>query len=125
MLIGGFVIGGDQPKRVLIRGVGPTLGNFVPGALSDSVVTVYDAKQAVIARNDNWGTPVAVSGGTAAASAADITAAAAASGAFALPAGSADAAVLLTLPPGSYSAVVTGANNATGPAMIEIYEVPE
>ena len=44
--------------------------------------------------------------------------------AFALPAGSADAAMVVTLPPGAYTAQVGGANNSTGIALVEIYEVP-
>ena len=126
VLIGGFVITGDQPKRVLIRGIGPKLADFgVAGALRDAAVTVYDSKQAVVAKNDNWGTPQPLAVGQQVGTAGEITAAATATGAFPLSAGSADAAVLLTLPPGGYSAVVTGANNASGAAMVEIYEVPE
>ena len=45
-------------------------------------------------------------------------------GAFAFPAGSKDAAMLVTLAPGTYSAVVTGANNSSGTALVEVYEVP-
>ena len=126
VLIGGFVITGDQPKRVLIRGIGPKLADYgVAGALSDPAVTVYDSNQKVVAKNDNWGTPQPVTTGQQVGTAAEISAAATATGAFPLPAGSADAVLLLTLPPGGYSAVVTGANNASGAAMVEIYEVPE
>jgi hypothetical protein len=55
---------------------------------------------------------------------AELTAAFASVGAFALPATSKDAALLMTLPPGQYSAQVSGVNNTTGTALVEVYEVP-
>jgi hypothetical protein len=61
---------------------------------------------------------------SAPATAAEISAAATASGAFPLASGSKDAAVVLTLAPGAYTAFVSGANRMTGVALIEIYEVP-
>jgi hypothetical protein len=126
VLIGGFVVSGDQPKRVLIRGIGPALARFgVSGTLADPVLTLYDAKQAVVAKNDNWGTPQPIDASQVVASAADIAIADTAAGAFALTSGSADSAILITLKPGAYSAVVTGANGETGAAMVEIYEVGE
>ncbi len=126
VMIGGFVIRGTQPKRLLIRGVGPGLVPLhVSGVLSDPVLTVYDAKNAVVAQNDNWGTPRAVSGSDAPVSATDISAAVASVGAFGLPAGSKDAAAILTLPPGAYTAIVTGANGGTGSALVEVYELPQ
>jgi hypothetical protein len=93
--------------------------------LSDPVLTLYDAKQIVVAKNDDWGTPQPLTSSQSLGAAVDITAADTAAGAFALPPGSKDAVLLITLNPGAYSAVVTGANNTTGAAMIEIYEVPE
>lgn len=53
-----------------------------------------------------------------------ITSAAATSGAFALPAGTKDAAVVLTLAPGAYTALVSGADGSTGVALVEVYELP-
>jgi hypothetical protein len=124
VLVGGFVVSGNEPKKVLIRGVGPALAQFkVGGVLSDPVLKVYSNTSVVIAQNDNWGTASPVSTETVA-TAAQISAAATATGAFPFDAGSSDAAVLLTLQPGQYSAIVTGASNSTGAAMIEIYEVP-
>src|SRR5581483_1159407 len=115
-LIAGFVVTGNAPKRVLIRGIGPGLTQFgVTGAVTDPVLKVYAAGNAnPIATNDNWETPQAVSATQVAASAADIAAASSATGAFPLAKGSADAAIVITLLPGNYSAVVSGANNATG-----------
>jgi hypothetical protein len=125
VLIGGFAVTGNQPKRVLIRAVGPGLAQFgVTGTVSDPMLTVYDSKHVVIAKNDNWGTPQAVDSTQIAATASDITTAESATGAFPLATGSADAAVIITLNPGTYSAVVNGAGGATGAAMIEVYEIP-
>lgn len=123
VLVAGFVVNGDTPKRVLIRGVGPALGAFgVDGALSDAQLKIFRG-ETLMAENDDWATPQ-VSGSLAAASGADIAAAATATGAFALVSGSKDAAVLVTLPPGAYSAVVNGKNGTTGAGLVEVYEVP-
>ncbi len=125
VLIGGFAVNGNQPKRVLIRALGPSLTPFgVPSVLSDPLLTVYDATGTVIATNDNWGTPQPISSGQFSATAADLTAASGASGAFPLGAGSKDAAVIITLNPGAYSAVVTGAAGNSGAALVEVYEIP-
>jgi hypothetical protein len=124
-LIGGFVITGNAPKRVLIRGVGPGLTAFnVPGALADPVLKIYDANSSVIAQNDNWGTPQAVTATQVAATSTEIAAAGTATGAFALAAGSRDAAVVITLAPGAYTAEVAGAAGSTGAALVEIFEFP-
>ena len=114
VLIGGFVVQGPAYKRMLIRAVGPTLGLFgVAGALADPVVVV-NSTQTVVASNDDWSS----------AGASTVAAASASVGAFALPAGSKDAALLITLPPGAYTIVVSGKNDTEGVALLEIYEVP-
>ena len=112
-LIGGFVVVGNAPKTLLIRGIGPTLTSFgLVGALADPVLTIYDGSEA-LANNAGW------------ANSAAIATAATQAGAFALTAGSRDAALLVTLKPGSYTAQVKAAQSASsGVAMIEIYEVP-
>jgi hypothetical protein len=115
--LAGFVINGTagSTEQVLVRAAGPVLSQFgVTGALAQPVLTVFDAKGAVVATNTGWGN---------AANAAQITAAAAAVGGFTLPAGSADSAVLVTLPPGVYTAQVAGLNATTGIAILEVYEV--
>jgi hypothetical protein len=115
VLIPGFVIGGSGTLRVLIRAVGPTLANFnVAGALADPTITLYRDK-IVLATNDNW---------SSAANASAIASTATAVGAFTLSAGSKDAAVLTTLTPGSYTAVVSGVGATTGTALVELYVVP-
>lgn len=120
LLIGGFVIDGDAPRKVLIRGVGPVLTKSgVTDAVANPTVKVYNVNNQVVAENDDWGTPVA--GG---ASASELAAAAATVGDSPLDAGSKDAAVLVTLPPGIYTAQVSSADGTAGTALVEIYEVP-
>jgi len=89
------------------------------------VLSIYEGAGNVLARNQGWGAPVTVLPAQIAASADQIAAAATAVGAFALPAGSADSAVIVTLTPGSYTAEVTGSNGATGVALVEIYEITQ
>jgi hypothetical protein len=127
VLVAGFVVTGNAPKRVLIRGIGPSLTQFgVPGALADPMLKVYAAgsTSAAIAQNDNWGTAQPINASQTAASAADITAADTATGAFPLQAGSKDAAIVITLNPGNYSAVESGVGDTTGAGLIEVYEIP-
>lgn len=113
-LVAGFVVGGNSPKRVLVRGVGPALSAYgVSGVLTDPAVKIYQAG-AVVAENDNW-----QSGATAS----EVAAAGGSVGAFPLAAGSRDAALIATLPPGSYSAVVNAANGGTGAGLVEVYEL--
>ena len=115
VLIPGFVVGGTGSLRLLIRAVGPGLANFnVSGVLADPTLTLYSGTTA-LATNDNW------SSGT---NATEIAATAAAVGAFALTSGSKDAAIIVTLPPGAYTAVVSGVGNTTGTALVELYAVP-
>ncbi len=114
VLISGFVIGGTTPKEVLVRAIGgTTLGGFgVAGTLADPQLTLFDSTGKTIAQNDNWGAP-------------DATTIADASnrlGAFALSNGSTDAALLLTLAPGSYTAHIAGTGATTGVALVEVYD---
>ena len=125
VLIGGFVVSGSAPKQVLVRGVGPALAGYgVTTFMADPVLNLYDVNGTLIARNDNWGTPVTVTPAQPAATAAALILAASQAGGFAFGTGSADAAILVTLPPGTYSAQVNSATGTTGTALVEIYELP-
>ena len=116
VLIAGLVIGGTTPKNVFVRAVGPSLAAFgVGGSLVDPMLTIVNKDSVVVAQNDNWNTQ---SSGDAAA----ITAASSRLGAFHFPQGSRDAAVLTTLPPGNYTAIVSGVNGATGVGLVEAYD---
>ena len=118
-LIAGFVVNGTTTKKVLIRGVGPTLTSLgVTGALADPVLQLIQTKgsaRTVVRENDNWetGNDVAL-----------ITAATTKVGAFPLTSGSKDAVLLLNLPPGTYNATVSGVGGTTGVGLVEVYEVP-
>lgn len=121
-MIAGFVIGGTAPQRVLLRAIGPTLGQppfNVAGALPNPQLTLLRGN-AVVKTNDDWFRD---------ADASSIRDAAARAGAFALPGQSADAAMLLYLAPGAYTAQISGppnANqaNATGIVLVEVYAAP-
>jgi hypothetical protein len=116
VLIAGFVVQGSTPVKLLIRAVGPTLTKYgVSGVLADPKLDVYQSvngSSVWMTGNDNWG-------GTT-----TLSAAFTATGAFTLPASSKDSAVLVTLPSGVYTAVVSGVNTTTGVALVEVYEVP-
>jgi hypothetical protein len=114
--IGGISVQGEKPRQFLVRGIGPALGAFgVSGALADPVLTLTTALGATVASNDDWGS---------AGNAADITASAGKVGAFTLASGSKDSAILITLTPGNYTALIAGANDTTGVALVEVYEIP-
>ena len=108
VLIGGFIIQGSTNKQVVIRARGPALAQVgVPGTLANPQLALYSG-QTPIASNDNW---------VDAANAAAITA----SG-FA-PENAQEAAILTSLAPGPYTAIVTGVGNTTGIAIVEVFEV--
>lgn len=113
VLIAGFVIVGNHPAKILVRAIGPTLSSFaVNGALAGPQLTLFDSAGAIVATNTIWG------GDTA------LDAAFTQVGAFSLPLSSRDSALLATLPPGTYTAHVSGVGGATGTALVEVYEVP-
>jgi hypothetical protein len=109
-LIAGFNVAGSGSRTLLIRAVGPTLGQFgVTGALTDPKLELYDSAGR-IQENDNW----------------DISSRPTflQIGAFDLATGSRDAVLVVSLPPGSYTAQVSGVGGATGVALVEVYELP-
>jgi len=115
ILIAGFVIGGTTSRTVLIRASGPVLAAApfnVAGTLPDPQLELYSG--ATLLESDNgWGGNQ------------EIVSTAASVGAFAWSSpASADSALLITLPPGPYTAQVAGASGDTGVALIEVYEVP-
>ena len=110
VMIGGFIIGGSTPKKVLIRAVGPTLANYgVTGVLADPMLELHrSSDNSIIASNDDWGS---------ASNAAEITATTLA------PVNSKESAILIALDPGAYTAIVTGKNAGTGVGIVEVYEI--
>jgi len=110
ILIAGFNVAGPGGLRLLIRAVGPKLAAFgVGGVLTDPKLEVYNSQGVKVTENDNWTEALAATFQAV--------------GAFALDAGSLDAALLTVLPPGSYTAQVSGLGSGTGEALVEIYEV--
>jgi hypothetical protein len=114
--IAGFTITGTAPKRLLIRGAGPGLVAMgVTGALSTPHLQLMNKAGNLIRENYSW----QLGNGTAL-----VDAAESATGAFTYATGSADSAILIVLPPGTYTAELSGSSAATGVAIVEVYEVP-
>jgi hypothetical protein len=114
--IAGIALEGERPRQFLIRAVGPGLKQFgVNDALADPVLNLTSAMGVSLYQNDDWGSV---------ANLVDLTGAFASVGAFPLVAGSKDAAILVSLAPGNYTALVSGAGGTSGSALIEVYEVP-
>lgn len=106
VMIGGFIVQGNSPQTVIVRARGPTLAQFgISNFLANPVLQLYSG-QTVIASNDDW---------IAASNAAEIQ-----SRGFA-PGNTREAAILITLNPGAYTAVVTGANGTTGVGIVEVF----
>ena len=114
-MIAGFVVRGDETRPVLLRAVGPTLARYgVTGLLEDPVLELFNGEGEMVLSNQRWGSEGDALG---------ITAASKTAGAFSLEVGSADAAILTTLPPGLYTAVVSGREGAEGNALVEVYDL--
>ena len=108
VLIAGFVISGNQAKKVIVRALGPTLSTLgVGGALADPTMTIVNSSNVVVASNDNWRdtqqSEIAASGYA--------------------PPNDLESAIIATLPPGSYTAVVTGKNGGTGIGLVDLYQL--
>jgi hypothetical protein len=109
VLIGGFIISGTGPKKLVVRALGPTLSSFgVPGALQNPTLELHNAAGALIAFNDNWG---------------DAPNKQQIIDAHLAPPNAAEPAILATLDPGNYTAIVRGANNTPGVALVEGYDI--
>ena len=116
VMIAGFVVGGSSPKQLLIRAAGPTLESFgLSNAVAATALQVYSGST-LVASNTGWSsTPV----NTIAVQNADAQV-----GGFAFPVGSGDSALVATLAPGSYTAVVSPAGSAIpGIGLVEVYDM--
>ncbi len=110
-LIGGFIVGGQTSKTIIVRALGPSLGTLgVAGALADPAVELHNGDGALIASNDNWNESPQQS---------EISA----SG-FA-PSDARECALLATLAPGGYTAIVRGADGGEGIGLVEIYDLDQ
>jgi hypothetical protein len=106
ILIGGFIVLGQQLQNVIVRALGPSLP--FPGTLVDPTLELHDSNGAQLASNDNWRTDQ-----QAAIIATTIP-----------PTNDAESAIVATLQPGNFTAVVRGANGTTGVGLVEIYQLP-
>lgn len=106
VLIGGFIITGSEPKRVMVRAIGPSIG--LAGALADPAVQLLDGSGTVIAENDDW----RAGGGEQEILATGIP-----------PGHESESAIIRVLAPGVYTAIVRGADGGTGIALVEVYDL--
>jgi probable HAF family extracellular repeat protein len=112
-LIGGFYISGSTSRTFLIQALGPALAaEGVSGALQHPALTIHDSTGATIYSNSGWGSSPVLLNAAAAAYAQPV-----------LQLNSADSEILLTLPPGGYTAEISGADGGTGVALCAIYEL--
>jgi hypothetical protein len=105
VLIGGLIVLGQNPLRVILRAIGPSLP--VPGALADPMLELHDGNGTTIAANDNWRSDQE----------AEIVATTIA------PTNDLESAIVRNLPPGNYTGVVSGVDNTTGVALVEAYNL--
>jgi VCBS repeat protein len=114
VLIGGLIITGTDPKKVLIRGIGPSLANFgVTNALGDTTLELYQGNT-LLASNDNWKISSDGSSQQAEIQATTIP-----------PTNDLESAIVRTLAPGNYTAVLRGKNNLTGIGVVEAYDLDQ
>jgi hypothetical protein len=119
VMIGGFIIPGAESKRVIVRAIGPELSQYgVPNALLNPTLELQDLTGALVASNDNW--QHTIIGGVITS---DQTQAIRNSN-YA-PGDGRESAIVAELPAGNYTAIVRGANNTTGVALVEMYDLDE
>ena len=110
VVISGFIVTGTTPKRVGVRGLGPSLANFgVLGPLADPIIHLNRGDGSLVMVNDNWKNTQQ----------AEITAAGLA------PSDDREAALIATLPAGNYTAIVSGKNGGTGVTLAEVYDLDQ
>jgi hypothetical protein len=111
VLIGGFIIAGTQPKKVMVRAIGPSLSSFFPGVLADPILELRNSSGDLIASNDNWR-----SNQEAEIIATTIP-----------PSHNLESAIVATLPAqnSAYTAIVRGVNNGTGIGLVEVYDLAQ
>ena len=117
VMIGGFIVQGTGPKRVIIRAIGPELTRFgVPNVLANPTLELHNGAGAVIASNDNWQTTMIGSIITQNQVQEILNSGRA-------PTDPRESAIIANLPAGNYTAIVNGVNNTTGVALVEVYDL--
>jgi hypothetical protein len=119
VMIGGFIIEGTAPKRVILRAIGPELSVppfNIPNALADPTLELHNGSGTLLASNNNWQTTVI--GGI-------ITSnqVSAIQNSGHAPTQPSESVIIATLQPGNYTAIVRGVNNTTGVALVEVYDI--
>jgi N-acetylneuraminic acid mutarotase len=119
VMIGGFIVAGTQPKRVIIRAIGPELSAppfNVPNALNNPSLELHDGTGALIASNDSWRDTII--GGIITSNQAPAI-----RNSGHAPEDGRESAIIAELPPGNYTAIVRGVNDMTGVALVEVYDL--
>jgi len=115
VMIGGFIVQGTQPKRVIIRAIGPELTQHgVPNALGNPTLELHNSSGALIASNDDWQRTI-IGGVITSDQVLDIRNSGHA------PTDGRESAIIAELPPGNYTAIVRGVNNTIGVGLVEVY----
>src|ERR1051325_1164453 len=117
VIIGGFIVQGTEPKRVIIRAIGPELTQYgVPNVLANPTLELHDGTGSLIASNNNWATTI-IGGIITATQVRDIMNSGHA------PTDGLESAIIADLPPGNYTAIVRGVNRTMGVALVEVYDL--
>ena len=117
VMIGGFIVEGPGPKRVIIRAIGPELTQYgITNALDNPRVELHNGSGASIATNDNWQTTI-LGGIISSNQVSDIQNSGHA------PTAASESAIIANLPPGNYTAIVRGVINTVGVALVEVYDL--
>ncbi|MDQ6808697.1 MAG: S8 family serine peptidase [Verrucomicrobiota bacterium] len=106
VLIGGFIVTGTEQKKVIVRAIGPSLAAGIPDALMDPVLSIVRADGSVLATNDDWKQNQAAVQATGVA-----------------PTDDRESAIVATLDPGAYTAIVSGKNGLQGVGLVEVYDL--
>jgi len=116
-MIGGFIVQGTGPKRVIIRGIGPELTQHgVPNPMANPILELHNGTGSLIATNDDWQTTI-IGGIIGGSQVSDIQNSGHA------PTAASESAIIADLQPGNYTAILRGVNNATGVALVEVYDL--
>ena len=117
VMIGGFIVQGTGPKRVIIRAIGPELTQYgIADALANPRLELHNGTGALIASNDDWQTTI-LGGIITSNQVSDIQNSGHA------PTAASESAIVADLQPGNYTAIVRGVNNTTGVALVEVYDL--
>ena len=119
VMIGGFIVEGTEPKRVIIRAIGPDLSQYgVADPLADPSLELHNGMGGLIASNDNWQHTI-IGGIITRDQVQDII-----NSGYA-PSDPNDSAIIAELAPGNYTAIVRGVNNTTGVGLMEVYDLDQ